>query len=87
MNYTIKNRPEFMTTKYHLYGVEGFFVETLDLITTVCAWASLLKAHLFFVQAYRSFHNTNRGFPLANLRDVSFGKELSKSNTNLFFWL
>lgn len=35
MNYTIKNRPEFMTTKY---GVEGFFVETLDLI---CAWASL----------------------------------------------
>ena len=45
-----------MTTKY---GVEGFFVETLDLIG---AWAGLLKVHLFSVQVYRSFRNTNRGF-------------------------
>lgn len=56
-------------------------------MTTVCAWASLLKVHFSLIQAYRSFRNTNRGhpsFPLANLLDVSFGKELSKCNTNFF---
>ena len=51
MNYTINNRQEFMTTKCRLYGVEpeGFFVETLNSITTVCVRTSLLKVRSFFV--------------------------------------